>query len=124
MIHENSTPLANSIHILQSFQGQMMQLKTVAYKLCLHYHNRMTKRDKLLNKFLSKPKDFTWQELIRFLGGFGYELVATGKTGGSRARFVHPDYPPITLHKPHPRPILKQYQVEAIIGLLKQEGLL
>lgn len=84
----------------------------------------MTKRDKLLNRFLTKPKDFTWQELINLLGHFGYKNIGSGKTGGSRVRFIHPHYPPITLHKPHPTTILKKYQIDDIFNTLKQEGLL
>lgn len=84
----------------------------------------MTKYEKLINRFLSKPKDFTWQELIKLLAGFGYELVSSGKTGGSRARFIHTDYPPIVLHKPHPKMILKRYQIDDITNLLLQEDLL
>lgn len=83
----------------------------------------MGKREKLLSRFLSKPTDFTWSELSKLLGGFGYEQISAGKTGGSRVRFINPNYPPIILHKPHPKPVLKRYQLEAIISLLKQEGL-
>jgi hypothetical protein len=84
----------------------------------------MTKREKLIDRFLSKPKDFTWKELVKLLDGFGYQLMHGSKTGGSRARFLHSEYPPITLHKPHPKPILKRYQIEDILGLLEQEELL
>jgi hypothetical protein len=84
----------------------------------------MSKKDKLVRRFLSKPKDFTWQELIVILAGFGYMQQTTGKTGGSRARFTHKNLPPIILHKPHPAKILKRYQVEQIIEMLKSEGLL
>jgi hypothetical protein len=35
----------------------------------------MARRDKLLLRFLSKPKDFTWQELVSLLEGFGYRTV-------------------------------------------------
>lgn len=84
----------------------------------------MTKRGKLLDRLLMRPKDFTWDELMRALSGFGYVAVSGGKTGGSRARFVHETLPPIIMHRPHPKPILKRYQLEAVIGLLEQEGLL
>lgn len=84
----------------------------------------MAKRDKLINRFLTKPTDFTWQELEKLLSGFGYQLMHAGKTGGSRVRFIHQTHPPIILHKPHPKPVLKRYQLEDILGLLKQEGLL
>ncbi|HSW94301.1 MAG TPA: type II toxin-antitoxin system HicA family toxin [Gammaproteobacteria bacterium] len=84
----------------------------------------MTKREKLLARFLTIPKDFGWDELTKILAGFGYEQISVGKTGGSRVRFVSPDYPPVILHKPHPKPILKRYQIEDIINLLKQEKLI
>ena len=84
----------------------------------------MARRDKLLLRFLSKPKDFTWQELVSLLEGFGYRKVGGGKSGGSRVRFVHADHPPISLHRPHPRPVLKRYQVEQIEEVLRGEGLI
>ena len=62
----------------------------------------MTRRGKLMARFKAKPKDFTWDELVRLLEGLGYREVAPGKTGGSRRRFVHETAPVITLHKPHP----------------------
>lgn len=84
----------------------------------------MTKREKLIERFLSKPKDFNWNELVNILNNFGYEQSGVGKTGGSRARFIRANSPPITLHKPHPKPILKKYQIDAIIDTLKEEKLL
>jgi hypothetical protein len=84
----------------------------------------VTKREKLIQRFRSKPKDFTWNELVALLEGFGYARVGSGKTGGSRVRFVHAKYPPISLHRPHPTPVLKRYQVEQIEEMLKEEGLI
>lgn len=84
----------------------------------------MTKREKLLDRLLTKPTDFTWNELSRILNGFGYQQISVGKTGGSRVRFVHENYPSIIMHKPHPKQILKRYQLDDIINLLKQENLL
>jgi hypothetical protein len=84
----------------------------------------MSKREKLIQRFSSKPVDFSWGELKSLLEGFGYSLGDGGKTGGSRVKFLHPNYPPVILHKPHPTPILKRYQVEQIAEFLKKEGLL
>lgn len=84
----------------------------------------MTQYEKLIDRFLTKPKNFTWAELAKVLSGFGYKQVSAGKTGGSRVRFIHEEYPPIILHKPHPKPILKRYQLDEIINMLKQEKLL
>jgi predicted RNA binding protein YcfA (HicA-like mRNA interferase family) len=84
----------------------------------------MTRKDKLIKRLLSKPKDFTWNELASLLARLGFEEVKTGKTSGSRRRFVDANGMVITLHKPHPHNTLKQYQLEQIIETLKQEGLL
>lgn len=84
----------------------------------------MSKREKLIQRFLSKPTDFSWAELKSLLEGFGYSLESGGKTGGSRVKFLHAQHPPVILHKPHPTPILKRYQVEQIAEFLKKEGLL
>ncbi|PSB04681.1 type II toxin-antitoxin system HicA family toxin [Merismopedia glauca] len=84
----------------------------------------MTRREKLIQRFLTLPKDFTWSELVKLLVGLGFELVSTGKTGGSRRRFVNDSGVIISLHEPHPQNILKRYQLEQIIAILQQEGLL
>ena len=99
-----------------------MQLKIVA--IFTKRYILIMKRQKLIERLLLKPKDFTWSELITVLNGFGYEEIHIGKTGGSRVRFIHDRYPTIILHKPHPRPILKGYQLKDILALLQQEGLL
>lgn len=88
------------------------------------YNIIMSKREKLIERFLKKPKDFTWEELIKLLNSFNYKEISAGKTGGSRARFINKDHPPIILHKPHPGLILKRYQLDEIIDMLVQEKLL
>ncbi len=82
----------------------------------------MTQVDKLKVRFLSKPKDFTWTELTKFLMGLGYKETQAGKTSGSRVRFMHAEYEPITLHKPHPKPILKEYIIKQLTETLKKRG--
>ncbi len=84
----------------------------------------MSKQEKLRKKFKSKPSDFTWSELKSMLSGMGYELLVGGKTGGSRVKFLHPGRPPIILHKPHPTPVLKRYQVEQLLDFLEKEGVI
>jgi hypothetical protein len=84
----------------------------------------MSKIEKLIDRFLSKPTDFTWQELKKLMSEFGFEESNCGKTSGSRVRFVHYDHPPVILHKPHPGNILKRYQLDQIFALLRQEELL
>ncbi|MCH2247619.1 MAG: type II toxin-antitoxin system HicA family toxin [Crocosphaera sp.] len=84
----------------------------------------MTRKEKLIKRFLSRPKDFTWEELVSLLSGLGFEEVSTGKTGGSRRRFINEMGVIITLHKPHPQNRLRRYQIEQIIEILQDEELL
>ena len=79
------------------------------------------KRDKLIARFLSVPKDLTWNELIKILSCYGYYELATGMTGGSRRRFADADKNIINLHKPHPSNLVKQYAIRQIIDILKEK---
>ena len=82
----------------------------------------MGKHDKLLAKLQSRPKDFTFQEVVTLLAGFGYALNQSGSE--SRVRFEHAHCAPIFMHKPHPSPVLKPYQIDQVLDVLHQEGLL
>ncbi|HHT9105312.1 MAG TPA: type II toxin-antitoxin system HicA family toxin [Candidatus Wujingus californicus] len=85
----------------------------------------MSRVEKLLKRFLSKPKDFTYNELKRLLAGFGYAGVSTGKTAGSRSAFMNPKTKHIIkLHRPHPRPELKRYQLDYIEETLRNKGVI
>jgi predicted RNA binding protein YcfA (HicA-like mRNA interferase family) len=76
----------------------------------------MTKKDKLLERFLSIPKDFTFDELKTLLRSLGYEEDNQGKTSGSRVAFVHLIYNEnILIHKPHPGKILNRIYLKKII---------
>ena len=48
--------------------------------------------------------------------------MKTGKTGGSRRKFVEADKNIITLHKPHPGKILKEYALKQVVEHLKEKG--
>lgn len=70
----------------------------------------MTKRDKLLERFLSIPRDFTYDELKVLLSGLGFVEVNRGKTSGSRTSFYNSiSGSQIIIHKPHPEKIMKQF---------------
>lgn len=84
----------------------------------------MSKHEKLIKRFLAHPIDFTWDEMTALLKGFGYARVKAGKTAGSRVRFDHQASDPIILHRPHPVPTLKRYQIEQVEEALKRGGLL
>ncbi len=74
----------------------------------------MTRKQKLIDRFLSMPSDFHFDEMVRLLGYFGYQEVKTGKTAGSRVRFENEEGVTIMLHKPHPSGIMKKYQMKQI----------
>jgi hypothetical protein len=78
----------------------------------------MSKEDKLIQRFLTLPSDFHYDEMVRLLGYFGFEEVKMGKTSGSRVKFISKTGTPIMLHKPHPSGIIKQYQLKQIKEVL------
>jgi hypothetical protein len=79
----------------------------------------MSKRQKAIDRLLSKPSDYEWDELTFLMEAFGYE-VKTG--GGSARKFIHcKSRATLFMHQPHPAKILKAYQVREAIHFLKQE---
>lgn len=85
----------------------------------------MSKAKKLLERFLSKPTDFTFDELKKLLRGFGYEEAKAGKTSGSRVAFIHGETRHIIrIHKPHPSPVLKRYQLNNVEEALRKAGVI
>ena len=84
----------------------------------------MSRKEKLISRFQQRPKNFTWDELTSLLKYMGYREIKTGKSGGSRRRFVHDSAATITLHKPHPQNILKRYAVDQVLDILKQEEMI
>ena len=82
----------------------------------------MSKAEKLIERFKSKPKDFTFDEMKRLLFHFGYEEWRTGKTSGSRVTFYNRELDDmIKLHKPHPNPAIKQCYLNEIEKHLKDK---
>jgi hypothetical protein len=84
----------------------------------------LAKKTKLCERLLSKPKDFSFEELTTLMGHFAYTIANSGKTGGSRVAFTNAQNDYIRLHRPHPGSILKQYQIRDIIAALQERGLL
>lgn len=78
----------------------------------------MSKKEKLIARLLSLPKDFTYDEMRTLLCSLGFEERSKGKTSGSRVEYVR-NKDTILLHKPHPSNHLKPYQVKQIIEVLK-----
>ena len=78
----------------------------------------MSKKEKLIDRFLSMPSDFHYDEMVKLLGYFGFYEVKKGKTSGSRVKFENAEGVPIILHKPHPSGIMKKYQMKQIKEIL------
>lgn len=85
----------------------------------------MGTKEKLIERILSSPKDFTYDEAKRLFGIFGYKESNKGATSGSRVEFINPDeQAPFILHKPHPGSILKSYVVKGIIEHIEKNNLI
>jgi hypothetical protein len=82
----------------------------------------MTRSEKLISRFLTRPKDFTYDELKRLLKGLGYtELQGSGsRVVFSNKKLNHT----IKLHKPHPGKIIKKYQIDLVINELESKEIL
>lgn len=79
----------------------------------------MSKKEKLITRFLSMPSDFHYNEMVKLLGYFGYKEVKKGKTSGSRVKFENAEGVPIMLHKPHPSGIMKKYQMRQVKEIIR-----
>ena len=85
----------------------------------------MGTREKLIERFKNQPKDFTFDEMVKLLAGFGYETSNKGKTSGSRLRFMNRDIKSIIdIHKPHPGSIMKEGAMKDILNKLIAIGLI
>jgi hypothetical protein len=83
----------------------------------------VSKKQKLINRLKSKPRDFTFDEATTLLLSLGFRLSNKGRTSGSRVSF-HLGSLSITLHKPHPQKELLPEQVRDILKKLEGEGLI
>ena len=81
----------------------------------------MSKKDKLIDRLLKKPKDFTFDEMESLLSYLGYELKQGGI--GSGVKFIRVgSNEVINFHKPHPSGILKRYVLEQVIEKLRKHS--
>ncbi len=83
----------------------------------------MSQKEKLIERFSNKPKDFTYDELKRLLGYFGYIEDESGN--GSRVTFYNSETQDlIKLHKPHPGNVIKEYLMKELFNKMKEEGII
>ncbi len=82
----------------------------------------MSKHEKLLKKLLSRPRNYTYNELRTLLHGLGYKEESKGKASGSRVAYIlKKTRHIIRLHKPHSEKELRLYQIDQIIKILKEQ---
>ena len=83
----------------------------------------MGKKEKLIERLKSNPKDFEFDEMRTALEALGFGMSNKGKTSGSRVRFMKGNIV-ISLHKPHPRKELLEYQIKQVLEILEKEDLI
>ena len=85
----------------------------------------MSKHEKLIERILGNPKDFTYDELKRLLSGFDYIEEQRGRTSGSAVLFYNErTTDKICIHKPHPGNIIKGYVIKLVVEHLKKANVL
>jgi len=85
----------------------------------------MTKKDKIISRFIAIPKDFTFDELVKLFSILGFEISNKGKTSGSRIEFINKELGvKYFAHKPHPNNIIKIYVLKQVREFLTKNKIL
>jgi len=85
----------------------------------------MGRHEKLIQKLIKLPKNFTYDELITLMKGFGYVATERGRSSGSAVMFYNAKLnDKIMFHKPHPAKEIKRYILEMVIEKLKTTKML
>jgi hypothetical protein len=79
----------------------------------------VSKKEKLIARFLSMPSDFHYDEMVKLIGYFNFKEVKKGKTSGSRIKFMNEEGISLMMHKPHPTGIMKRYQMKQVREVLE-----
>lgn len=83
----------------------------------------MGRKEKLIERFCRLPKDFTYEETLTLMKGFGYEEHTKGATSGSRIRFKNEATGAyVDIHRPHPGSIMKAWMMKTIHEHLRING--
>lgn len=75
----------------------------------------MSRLEKEIERLKSKPKDYRYEEAKTLLNKLGFFENNKGRTSGSRVEFKDERGRKIILHKPHPKNLLKSYQINSIL---------
>ena len=83
----------------------------------------MSTEEKMLDRLMSCPSDYTYTEAKALAKRLGYQEKNKGSTSGSRVLFYRErDKRKIMLHKPHPGNFLKGYAVKQLINSFRENG--
>ena len=83
----------------------------------------INKKEKLIKRFRTLPKDFTFEEVEALFNGCGFTLENKGATSGLRVKFYNEkDQNSYIMHKPHPSNIIKGYIMRDILNYLLKNG--
>jgi len=82
----------------------------------------MSVKQKLIERFKTKPKNFTWKETITLCQSLGFSEI---QGSGSRVKFFHErlDFV-ICIHRPHPSTIVKEYVLRQLLDTLERKELI
>lgn len=82
----------------------------------------MSKKQKLITKFLNADKTYKWSELVALLTALGFNQI---EGHGSRVKFDNGEPSQmINLHKPHPQKEIKAYVIRQVREKLQAYGLI
>ena len=86
---------------------------------------KMSKNEKLIERFKTLPSDFTFEEMQKLFSIFGFVENSKGRTSGSRTEFENKEKElSYTLHKPHPVNAIKKYVMKQVLEYLQDNDLL
>ena len=76
----------------------------------------MSRQEKLREKLLRLPGNFTYNEMVKLLRGFGYIEEERRRSSGSAIMLYHKELnDKIMFHKPHPEKELKKMYILKMI---------
>lgn len=85
----------------------------------------MSQKDDLIQRLMSRPKDFELRELERLMSLCNCKKSNAGRTSGSAMKYTHAadgKMSVFSFHRPHPENIIKRYIIDAAIDFLKEIG--
>ena len=82
----------------------------------------MSTKEKMIERLLSVPTDYTFFELKGLTSKLG--CLISQKKNGSKCAIITPGGAKLVFHKPHNYSYFKEYALKEIISFLRKEGLI